>query len=300
MRRALVGLTNVALFTVTCWLVSVMFNEILAERLQPRGVSLRAGETRAPEETRSWGERKVIIDRNLFGAKVARQASKAPPPVEVKEEVEETKLPLKLQGTLWSSDPALSTAAIHDTGKRIEQVLAVGDSLEERNGVEVAAIERGRVILLNGSRREELLLSEEGDPRERGPRARGGAAASRAKKPAARARVSRPSKAAVTAPPRARRSTPPTEFEARYNASKRAGLRKQQRQDLKKAAKERSENPKPAVEYKTEVTNKPVEKSPGQKHISAIIESMGDSGASPDEIIERMREFETRKASGDR
>jgi type II secretory pathway component PulC len=175
MRRALIGLTNVALFTVTCWLVSVVFNEILAERLQPRGVSLRADETHSLEGAPSWAERKVIVDRNLFGAKVARQETKAPPPVEVKEEVEETRLPLKLQGTLWSSDPALSTAAIHDKGKRIEQILAVGDSLEERNGVEVAAIERGRVILLNGSRREELLLSEEGDPRESGPRATEGA-----------------------------------------------------------------------------------------------------------------------------
>ncbi|GAF87173.1 unnamed protein product, partial [marine sediment metagenome] len=111
MRATLIRLTNVVLFTMACWLFSVVFNQILAERLQPRGVRVYAGEVEAAQSAPDWNDRKVIIDRNLFGAKVSLEQSKPPPAplAEEPEEVEETKLPLELLGTLWSSDTALST-----------------------------------------------------------------------------------------------------------------------------------------------------------------------------------------------
>ena len=82
------------------------------------------------------------------------------PPTPV-EDLEETKLPLKLLGTAASDDPALSSAAIQDLSSRKHEVIRIGSQLEGHSGVQVAAIERKRVILDNSGRREELLLDED-------------------------------------------------------------------------------------------------------------------------------------------
>jgi type II secretory pathway component PulC len=268
MRGALIRLTNVALFTMACWLVSVVFNQILAERLQPDSTPIYAGELEAAQSAPDWNDRKVIIDRNLFGAKVAReQAEPAPAPVvEEAEEVEETKLPLELLGTLWSSDPALSTAAIRDTGNRSDQVLLVGEFLEEHDGVQVAAIERGRVILLNGSRREELLLFEEGEQPGGGRRASvDSRSEAKFSNPAARRRAERSSR-------------------ARAKAKKRASSGKDRFAEMNRVATGK-QRPDP-------------EKIRQSLEASGLIDSKIGSGANPDEIVQRMKEWEKEQTAG--
>jgi type II secretion system protein C len=166
MGRLGIRIANVALFTLSCFLVAQVFNQLAVNLLLPtqRAVTVDAAgtTTRAP----SWDERKSIIDRNLFGARVATPPP-APPPVEDEPELEETRLPLQLLGTTASTDPSLSTAAILDKTKREHQVVVVGDPLDNHQRVTVAAIERRRVVLQNGSRREELLLED--DPAAKAP-----------------------------------------------------------------------------------------------------------------------------------
>ena len=80
---------------------------------------------------------------------------------EVVEEVEETKLPLTLLATIAAIETSLSRAAIHDRRSRVDEVVRPGDTLESHPNVTVDRIERGRVVLLNRGRREELTLADE-------------------------------------------------------------------------------------------------------------------------------------------
>jgi general secretion pathway protein C len=85
------------------------------------------------------------------------------------EDLQETGLPLKLLGTIASADQVVASAAIENTSNRKHEVVKVGDRLKSHSEVTVARIERGRVILDNAGRREELKLSDEIRP-ARAPR----------------------------------------------------------------------------------------------------------------------------------
>ncbi|HIC68617.1 MAG TPA: hypothetical protein EYO90_03700, partial [Candidatus Latescibacteria bacterium] len=74
--------------------------------------------------------------------------------------VEETKLPLILLATIAAIETDLSRAAIHDQRTRVDEVVRPGDTLENHPNVTVDRIERGRVVLLNRGRREELTLAD--------------------------------------------------------------------------------------------------------------------------------------------
>ena len=114
----------------------------------------------APAPTqRSWDERQVILERNVF--KASTGLGEAPPVEEVQEEYEATELPVRLLATVASGVPALSWAAVEDTRKRESQVVRLQDQLAD--SATVVAIERRRVVLENRGRREELAF-EEADP----------------------------------------------------------------------------------------------------------------------------------------
>jgi hypothetical protein len=110
------------------------------------------GPASAPGAT--WSEREVIVARNLFEAR----GLEAPDPAEIQaEDLEETKLPLGLVGTLSSeSHPEDAWAAIWDAQNQRRLIVQPGDRIGERQ-VEVLRIERKR-----------LVLSERGDVRELG------------------------------------------------------------------------------------------------------------------------------------
>ncbi|MBW2272461.1 MAG: hypothetical protein JRG96_04260 [Deltaproteobacteria bacterium] len=296
MRGVLIRLTNVALFTLACWLVSLVFNEILAERLRPHGISAQAGAAYVPESAPQWDERKVIIDRNLFGAKVAHEPSPVPV-VEVSEEVEETKLPLELLGTLWSSDSQLSTAAIRDTSSRVDQVLAVGETLEERDQVTVAAIERGRVILQNGSRREELLLAEAGETV--GGRPLPGEATNSVSQKVSRARSSRSSRAPSYPVAKAGSSSPsrsPVARTERSTRSSRGADRElspsQASRGRRQARTEKQRTARLNHRLSTQEMGTSKASKEEQLEVQRVLKSLIESGADPDEISARMNEME--------
>jgi type II secretion system protein C len=105
---------------------------------------------------RSWADREPILTRNLFGAQIV-----APPPEpEPEPDLEETKLPLELLGTLLAADRSNSQAVISERGTPEPTLLREGEPLERYPQAKIARIERKRVILKNGSKHEELLLSE--------------------------------------------------------------------------------------------------------------------------------------------
>ncbi|MBW2272641.1 MAG: hypothetical protein JRG96_05190 [Deltaproteobacteria bacterium] len=184
MGRLGIRIANVALFTLSCFFAAQVVNQFAGNLLLPLQQVVAAGPAVSANRSPDWEERKSIIDRNLFGARVAA-APPVAPPVEVEPELEETRLPLKLLGTTASPDLTLASAAILDTSNREHQVVLVGDVLENHERVTVAAIERRRVILQNGARKEELLLEDD-------PGAKTKRAASRPASPPTRRSAKRP------------------------------------------------------------------------------------------------------------
>ena len=170
MRQYGIRIANVALFALCSFLTASVFNQIAAETLIPMRATTAQSIAPSLASAPTWSEREIVVQRNLFASKLGSSAA-APAPLPDEVDLEETKLPVKLLGTVAGADPALSTAAISDQESRAHQILKVGDFLEGRDDVRVAQIERMRVVLQNGLRLEELLLDEDA-PRAPPPRAR--------------------------------------------------------------------------------------------------------------------------------
>lgn len=158
MGRFGIRITNVLLAALCLFQIAGVVNAVKEDSQAPAIAAYDVADQAAPPKTRSWADRQPILDRNLFGAQIV--AAPPEPEPEPEEELEETKLPLMLVGTLLSDVATKSTAAITERGRTVPELLYVGDRLERHPKVKIAAIERGRVILQNGAKREELLLSE--------------------------------------------------------------------------------------------------------------------------------------------
>lgn len=154
-----IRLANVVLFVLSCSVAAGVITDVTASAIIPSRIPTPAAVvTEAPSAMR-WQDRQVILDRNLFEAQVSGEGI-AVEVVET-ENIEETKLPLKLLGTIASEDQRVASAAIESNNTRTHEVVKVGDNLESHSEVRVERIERGRVVLQNGPRREELRLDED-------------------------------------------------------------------------------------------------------------------------------------------
>jgi len=151
---------NILLFVLSCFLAADIINRVAAFRLIPDEQPATQVTAPGAQASLPWSKRQLILDRNLFGAQVI---SEDVPVVEVdpEEDLQETKLPLRLLGTVASDDQIVASAAIENTTDRAHQVVRVGYTLDKFSDVVVARIDRGRVVLQNGKQREELLLDEE-------------------------------------------------------------------------------------------------------------------------------------------
>jgi general secretion pathway protein C len=157
MNRIAIWIATGTLFVLCCYLAAAIVNEVLAEVLAP-GVGLEPARAQAPVPTqRTWEERQVILERNVFKASTGLGEAL---PEELQEQYEATKLPVRLLATVASGVPALSWAAIEDTQKRESSVVRLQDQLVGR--ATVVAIERRRVVLENRGQREELAFEEGG------------------------------------------------------------------------------------------------------------------------------------------
>jgi type II secretion system protein C len=169
MKRVLILTANVALGVLCCFLLSDIVVAIIDPLLAPDVATVSPGAAAASTSPRDRADRQIILARNLFNV-----STLSPGPVEEElDEYEKTKLPLRLLGTAAAEDKALSWAAIEDL--ETKQHLVVRNDQEIKGGARVLRIERRRIVLQNGGRREELAL--EGDvpattPRvtQRGPR----------------------------------------------------------------------------------------------------------------------------------
>jgi len=158
MRALFIRVANAAFLVASSYLVADMGNQWIAQAIQPpASTEVAAVQPVVPGNT-DWRERQAILDRNLFGAQLVGD----PTPVDeaVSEDVEETKLPLTLIATIASTDVKVARAAILDQRARKNLLVQRGDMLEAHPDVRVDRIERGRVLLMNRGRREELLLPE--------------------------------------------------------------------------------------------------------------------------------------------
>jgi len=155
MVRYLSWLANAALLTLGCFLVANTANAVFAALLTPSPAERAPAPAPEPAAGRSWSDRQKILDRNLFNASLLAPA----PPVEVDEDLQATKLPLDLLGTVASPNPQLSWAAIQDKEARKHLVLRLHDDVKEGKA-RVMRIEPKRVVLSENGELRELVLAD--------------------------------------------------------------------------------------------------------------------------------------------
>lgn len=160
MNRYAIWAVNVGLFALCCFLLAGVIAEVGAAHLAPEPTAGIAAPAERTAPRRNRPDRSRILERNLFNSADLAAAIEAEPVED--EELEETKLPLKLLGTAASEDAKLSWAAIDDLEERKHRVVATGG--EARPGAVVVRIERKRVVLRNNGKLEELNLDEENTP----------------------------------------------------------------------------------------------------------------------------------------
>jgi general secretion pathway protein C len=178
MKRVLILTANAALVVLCCFLASGIIADVSAALLAPDAASVEPSAATAATSPRDRADRQIILTRNLFNV-----STLSPGPIEDEQDAyEKTKLPLRLLGTAAAADKALSWAAIEDL--ETKQHLVVRIDSEIKAGARVLKIERRRIVLQNGGRREELAL--EGDQPAAAPRT-----AQRGPRPNARANLER-------------------------------------------------------------------------------------------------------------
>ncbi len=151
---------NVLLFALGCFLAADTVNEVIAATvLAPSPAATAVVTTAPPTRQRTWSERQVILQRNLFNSST-RSATAVAEATQEEEDLEKSKLPVKLLGTFAASDPDRSRATLQDREKNETLVVAVGDQIKGK--ALVTRIERRRVVLTENGAPRELTLDEEG------------------------------------------------------------------------------------------------------------------------------------------
>ncbi len=186
MSRAAIWTINLGLFVLCCFLAARIAIDVTTGFLPGDGEAQpEAAVQAAAPGKKTWQQRQVILTRNLFNAKGLAPAQ--PSPEDLEESYAKTKLPLRLLGTVASSQQELAWAAVEDTERREHLVVRLKDKLKGR--AEVIRIDPRRIVLLNAGRKEELNLdAEDTGNRRRGQRA----SARRSPRRQARPRAARP------------------------------------------------------------------------------------------------------------
>lgn len=158
MRSLLSWTLNGALFAAGCLLAADTASLVIAATLLAPPSEPNVSHPSGPAaRERSWADRKVILDRNLFASSTLEPAA---PPVPV-EKIEKSQLPMTLLGTFAANEPALSRATLQGRKSQETLVVGIGDSILDQ--ALVVRIERRRVVLReNGALRE--LAIEEAEP----------------------------------------------------------------------------------------------------------------------------------------
>ena len=160
--RLAVWILDATLFTLCCYIGAGLMNLWFGDLLATSGAQAAPVASLAPAPGRAWSDRQAILDRNLFQVSTLLPApTLEAPPEAVDEVLQATRLPLRLLGTVASADADAAFAAIEDQQARRQRVVRVGDGLLDN--ATVLRIERRRIVIENGSQREELALDDEDD-----------------------------------------------------------------------------------------------------------------------------------------
>ena len=147
---------NALLFALGCFLAADTANEVIASTLLAPSPEATAVVAAAPPvRQRTWSERQVILNRNLFNSSTQNPSAVADVAQE-EEDLEKSKLPVKLLGTFAATDPDLSRATLQDREKNETLVVAIGDQIKGK--ALVTRIERRRVVLTENGAPRELTL----------------------------------------------------------------------------------------------------------------------------------------------
>jgi general secretion pathway protein C len=154
-------LANTMLFVLCCFLVADTANAIIAALLAEPATALSTEKPDTGATQSSWEERQVIVRRNLFHSSDLTPKPLEPEPVP--DVLEETKLPLKLWGTIASDNADLAWASVKELDSLVKgsQAVRVGDHIKT---AEVLAIERRRIVLLENGTRRALSLDDDDAP----------------------------------------------------------------------------------------------------------------------------------------
>jgi len=167
MGQYLSWLANGVLFVFCCYLVADTTNEVFAALLTPEPAGVTAPSAGASAQRRSWSDREVILNRNLFNASLLAPPRAPEPEAPPEEDLDATQLPLRLLGTAAAIPSEASWAAVVDESERRTLIVSVGDSV---NKATVKRIERRRLVLSEGGKLRELVLDEDAAPAVTGRR----------------------------------------------------------------------------------------------------------------------------------
>lgn len=163
MARYLGWLANSVCFVLCCFFAASTVNAVIGASLSAASEEPVAPTERVALAVPTWTDRQVIVDRNLFNASLL---APVPSEAEIQENLEATRLPLTLLGTVASYEPANSWASIEERDTHVTRVVRVNDEI--RPGATVLRIERRRVVLMENGAQRELALAED-DPALGGP-----------------------------------------------------------------------------------------------------------------------------------
>jgi len=158
MERVAVWTLNGALFALSCFLLASTLARVIEAAVTPAPAPLAEPAQSSRSSSRaSWGDRQIILQRNLFAS--VGSGSDSATGADTEQRFAETKLPLELIGTIAAEQPEASIAAVMDKQKKEAVVVRQGDTIA--GSAKVQRIERRRIVLLNGGQLEELTLNED-------------------------------------------------------------------------------------------------------------------------------------------
>jgi general secretion pathway protein C len=158
MNRTGILIANGALLVLCCFLAARILAAVAAELLAPPPAEDAALSKPLDRAGLGTSDPQGILHRNLF--KVSTLGFR--PAAEDDEVYAKTSLPLRLLGTAAAADTSRSWAAVEDLDAREHLIVRLNDQL--KGGVRVVRIDRRRIVLQNGPRREELGLEEGASP----------------------------------------------------------------------------------------------------------------------------------------
>ena len=157
MARYLGWLANSFCFALCCLFAANTVNAVIGSAL---GVASDGGA--APTETAPADGAELGRSAGDLGVAISSTPRCWPPPAAptIEEDLEATRLPLTLLGTVSALEPENAWAAIEERDTHATRIVRVNDEI--RPGVTVLRIERRRVVLMeNGSPRELALAEDE-------------------------------------------------------------------------------------------------------------------------------------------